>query len=345
MSETGRNILVGLTTIAALAGLIALLLLFGEIEHVVRPRYALTINTDHASGLRRGSSVEHNGVPIGVIDAVEIHAEAKLPVRVVANIDSTVSIPAAAVPYATSSLLGGSAVLELDAPPGAIDAGRLARNGSATIEGPIRFRMIEQITTELDSRMAPLVRAFEKFEALSDTYREFGERLNAFLDEPAVDDGQGGPGGDRGPNLRSLLQSVEDVMVDARAAIGLARDWLGDEQLRTNANEAVRKASILMDDAAGTIERFAGLAESLELDADTVSQRLLPVADEAARTIEAVRRLTTLAAEGDGTVAMLLNDPGLYLSLNDAAQRLERAARAIELVAEKFRKEGVPIGF
>jgi hypothetical protein len=83
----------------------------------------------------------------------------------------------------------------------------------------------------------------------------------------------------------------------------------------------------------------------METDVDALVNRLLPVADEAARTIEDVRRLTRAAIDGDGTVALLLRNPDLYLSLDDAAQRLELAAREVQLLAEKLKKEGLPIGF
>ena len=74
MTEGHRNFLIGLVSLGAVIGLIAIMFLFGELDRFVVPRYVVTINTDHASGLRRGSSVEFNGVPIGVIDDVTVRS-------------------------------------------------------------------------------------------------------------------------------------------------------------------------------------------------------------------------------------------------------------------------------
>ena len=52
-----------------------------------------------------------------------------------------------------------------------------------------------------------------------------------------------------------------------------------------------------------------------------------------------------LAAEGDGTVALMLNEPDLYRSLDDAARRLEQALREVTLFIEKVKAEGLPVNF
>jgi hypothetical protein len=71
----------------------------------------------------------------------------------------------------------------------------------------------------------------------------------------------------------------------------------------------------------------------------------MPVADSLSATLEDVRRLTRLASEGQGTVAQMLNNPDLYNSMTDAAQRLERALTEAQLLIEKYKAEGVPIHF
>lgn len=352
--ERVRNLLVGLVTIGAGGGLVALMLLFGELDAFVRPRYAITINTDHAAGLRRGSAVELNGVPIGIIDQIEIHPGVPRPVQVLALIDQGIGIPQSAVPYATSSLLGGAAVLEIEATIDG-DTALMLQDGTASIDATIRSRMIEQLTAELDTRMGPLMTALEQFETLSATYVDVGRDLRE-LSETYVDVGRNinglfEPQSDEAleagasPNLHTALRQAYGVMDDTRAAIALAREWLADEQLRADARTAVERASTLMDQASETLARLTRLADGLETDASKLVQRVLPVADEAALTLEEIRRLTRLAADGDGTVSLLLNEPDLYRSLNDAAVRLEQAVREVKLLAEKIKAEGLPVGF
>jgi ABC-type transporter Mla subunit MlaD len=331
------NFLVGLASIGAVVGLAALMLLFGELDAVVRPRYLVRINTDHAAGLRAGSGVELNGVPIGIIDDVRVEGDTALPVQVDALIDMDVHLPTAAAPYATSSLLGGTAVLEIDAPTGATSF--LPKDGTATIDSPIRFRMIEQLRAELDARMDPVIRSLERFDDLSATYLELGQNLNGLLEPQSPEDlAAGDP-----PNLRTILSTSAERLDDVGEALELARAWLGDEQLRNDARAAVENASGLIERATEAVTRLTLLADTIEEDADTIVGRLLPVADEIGRTLEEVRRIAKLAREGPGTISLLLNNPDLYESLDDAARRLEQAARDAELLMEKIKAEGVPL--
>jgi phospholipid/cholesterol/gamma-HCH transport system substrate-binding protein len=349
VKENVRNFLVGIAGVGGLGGLIILLLLFGELDPLLRPRYTITIRTADAAGLRSGSVVELNGVPIGVVDQVTIELGVRAtsddgttyPVVITALINSDVSIPAAALPYAATSLLGGASVLQLEAPGAPRERTFFPKDGTATIQGPIRYRMIEQFTSELDSRMAPINDALAEFRELSDTYTTLGRSLNDLLtpqSEQAIADGAA-------PNLRSAVEKIYAVLDDAEKALELARDWLGDEQMRADAKASVHKASDLIDNASETLERWTKLAASLETDAADVTGRLVPVADELSLTLAEVRRLTRLASEGDGTIAMLLNNPDLYNSLDDAAVRLEQALREIRLFIEKAKAEGLPVQF
>jgi phospholipid/cholesterol/gamma-HCH transport system substrate-binding protein len=341
VKEAVRNFLVGLTSIIALLGLVALLLLFGELDRFVHPRYLLTINTDHAAGLRPGSSVELNGVPIGVVDEILVQEHAKYPVRVRALIDHDVSIAATAEPFAAASLLGGASVLQIQMAPIEDDTRFLPHDGTASISAPIRFELVEQINKELDARMEGIEEALDRFKALSTTYEQVGKNLNELLgpqDEAALAEGEP-------PNLRAAVTKLYEVLDTAEQALALARDWLGDEQMRADARAAVENAGTLIEKASDTLDRFTELAGELEGDADDLVKRLLPVADELAVTLEKIRRLTILATEGEGTVALLLNNPDLYLSLEDAATRLEAALREVQLFIQKAKAEGLPINY
>ncbi len=116
MTDSGRNFIVGLTAIVSLVGLVLLLMLFGELDRVFNPRYVVTINTNHAAGLRKGSGIELNGVPIGVIDQIGTQRDSRYTVEVIALVKTSERIPINARPFADSSLLGGSATLVLEAP-------------------------------------------------------------------------------------------------------------------------------------------------------------------------------------------------------------------------------------
>ena len=113
MRETTQNFLVGLTSIIAIIGMAVLLMQFGELDRF-KKRYVLTIHTNHAAGLRQGSSVEYNGVPIGFVKKVDLSPDPRYPVQIEVLIDNDQRIPANAIPYSQTSIFGGSAILELE---------------------------------------------------------------------------------------------------------------------------------------------------------------------------------------------------------------------------------------
>ncbi len=326
MNTPARNFVLGLTSIGAIAGVVALLFFFGEIESLVRPRYVVTINCRNAAGLRAGSNIEFNGVPVGFVERILNIPDPERPVRVITRIDRNVVIPDNIVPFATSSLIGGAATMQLET-EGPPSAQTLPRDGTAVLNEPIRSRLMEEISAEFDTRVQPLLSAMEEFERLA-------RNLNDLMGPVAA----GAPG-----NIRTAVERLNLVMLDVQEALALAKTWLGDDQLRADARAAVENAGVLISKASDTLDRLTSVAGTLETDAHTVALRLVEVMDDAAATLEEVRTVARLAHDGEGTVARMLQDADLYDNLDDAAIRLERALREVELLVQKVKAEGIPI--
>ena len=327
MTQTTRNFLLGLTSIGGLVALVALLMLFGELESVLKPRYLVTIDCTNAVGLRAGSTIELNGVPIGQVDGVVAVQQPRYPVRIQALIDRHVGIPNDVELYATSSLLGGSATLQLEAPPEP-EAPALATDGSAHLADEIRSRLIAQLTSELDARMWPVVEAMKEFELLARNLNELVEPRDS--DDPADT-----------RNIRTAVETLNEVLEDVHEALTMAKSWLGDEKIRADAGEAVHKAGVLIDQATATLDEFTKLAGRLDTDAETIVERLVNVSDEMTTTLQEVRGLARKASSGEGTVGQLLNNPDLYESLDDAADRMERTLRDLQLLLDKIKDDGI----
>jgi ABC-type transporter Mla subunit MlaD len=192
MRESSQNFLIGITSIIAIGGVIYLLLQFGELDPFFHPSYVLTIQTDNARGLREGSVTEYNGVPIGVVNAVRIDRQRPdLPVVIDVFIDANHEVPVDVKPYAMTALLGGGAILQLEAPPALAGAAVAyhATDGGAIIESPILLKIVEQITAELDARMEPLVAALDSFKELSETYTGVGESIDAAIESLSLGEG------------------------------------------------------------------------------------------------------------------------------------------------------------
>lgn len=348
MRETTRNFLVGIASIIALLGLAYLLFLFGELDRWVHPRFGIHLDCSDAHGLRPGATVEFNGVPVGIVDSVYVQqhpTDPVYPVRVELLVDAAGRIPENFLPSAEASLLGGSPKLQLQIPAGTdlstvgyLSKDRADNRIARSIAGG---NLLEQVTATLDERMRPLLGGLDSFNTLSAKYIELGDNLNAmFATQSSEAIGNGEP-----PNLRTAIGKLNAALDDVRASLDLARQWLGDEQLRADAKSAIEKAKTLIDNATTAVDRYTKLAESLQTDTKDLTNRLLPVVDNLSATLEDVRRLTKAAADGKGTVAQMLNNPDLYNSLNDAAIRLERALAEAQLLIQKIKAEGLPVKF
>jgi uncharacterized hydantoinase/oxoprolinase family protein len=215
----------------------------------------------------------------------------------------------------------------------------LPTDGTAMLIGHIRTPL-DEITAELDLRMEPVLQALEDFDQLADTYLALGRNLNELV-RPQGTDGVDG----QEPNIRTAVTRLNQVLARADEALTLARDWLGDEQLRANTKSAIEKATTLIDKATSAVNRFAELADNLEAEADVLAKRTVSVFDQLSVTLEEIHRLTRLATEGEGTIAQLLKNPDLYNALHDSAVRLERAIDEATLLMQKFRAEGIPVHF
>ena len=93
MTQTRENFLVGLVSIIATVAVAGLLIRFGELEHLLRATYPISVRTDTAIGIRRGSTVSLNGVPVGKVDTVTLRRDGTFPVLITASIDEHQPIP------------------------------------------------------------------------------------------------------------------------------------------------------------------------------------------------------------------------------------------------------------
>jgi hypothetical protein len=342
MTEPARNFMVGAASIVALLAISGLLFFFGELDPLLHARYPINVALNDAGGVRPGSVIELSGVPVGLVEALEFRPDAEYPVLLRAQIEGNRRIPARAAPAVIKPLIGGASVLHLAvSPPIPGDApGDLPTDGTGLLRG--RYRSIaEEIVTSLDERMKPVLASLETFHELSDTYITLGRNLNGLVqpqDEQALQNGEA-------PNLRTTVARLFAAVEEGREALALARAWLGDEPMRTDAREALRKANQLIDTAAATFDRYSALAGTLETSATDLVHHLLPVTDELAATLEEVRRLTRLATEGQGSIAQLLGNPDLYNALTEAAIRLEKSLVDAQLLIQKIKAEGLPVRY
>lgn len=340
MRDTSRHFLVGLFSIVGLFGLAALLMSFGELEFLFLKQYPLTIQTNHAAGLRPGAAVEYRGVQVGTVDRVVMHDHVEYPVLLTLEIDKGIRLPTNVQPVVSTQLIGATSILQLR--DDMASSGQFfPEDGTAMLIATMHGGMFAEITEQLEARMKPLLESLERFNRMGDSFVSIGDNLNELLALQSPEDLASGAS----PNLRTVVIRLNSVLDQARESLTLANSFLGDEQLRTDARNSIHRAGQLIDQATTAVDRYTELAKSLQTDSHELTTRLLPVMDSLALTLEDVRRLAKQANEGQGTIGLLLNRPDLYKSLDDSAIRLNRTLLELQALIEHLREEGVIINF
>jgi phospholipid/cholesterol/gamma-HCH transport system substrate-binding protein len=338
MRERVRNVLVGACTVGALAAGATLFFLFGEIAPLFQRRWTLEVVLNEAGGLRQGSLVTMNGVPIGSVDLVRFDPTNRdNPVAVLVAIEDSVELPSPSAVSVQTSLLGSGARLEFTAQlPLSSPPQHYARDGSARLIGsyvPLERRFVK----EFEPRLEEVWGAFAELKKLAGN-------LNGFVQPPA-DGAAPDP-----ESLRGMIARLNRTMESADRALASAQSWLDDPQLRTDIRDTAHGANELMRDAAIAANRVGNAAESignaataLQADAAALRAEAVPALDSLGAAFEELNRLLAAARAGDGTVGRLMKDPALYESLTDSARRLESLLERAELLLEKIRAEGLDV--
>jgi len=329
--EGARNIMVGVCTLGGVLACAALLFLFGELEPLFAQRWHLEVLFNDAGGLRKGSLVTLNGVPVGSIERISIDWEdPQFPVRVTAAIDEGMRIPDPSKPSVQSSLLGSGARLELTAEkPGGRDPSVYPTDKRIVLRGTVKSleaRLIEQLQEQID----PLVASFGEIGKLA-------KNLNTLV-EPSADGATPNP-----ESIRVAVARMNELLASADTAFKSAQKLLGDEQFQIDIRDTAHNASEFLRDATLTANRIGELAASAQADVAAVRASLVPAVDRAATAMQEVEQLMVAARTGKGTVGRLMQDPQLYENLTDTARRAEEAIAKLNLLLDKIRAEGLGV--
>lgn len=335
-----RDFLTGLTAIVGIAGLVAMLFLFGELRGLGQEMYTFTLRMDTARGLAPVSPVTLNGVLVGNVTDITTLPDPTNGVAVSVRVLEKVRVPREFRVFIDQSFIGESKLelspdpaQDLSGPDAFVRPGEvIARNAVGTIE---------QITERLEKPLSELSRSADDFHELATTYTEVGRRINTLLE----------------PRTPEEVDAGADATVPAslarldRALAG-AETWLTDETLREDVRSTMERANTVLTEAAATAEAWREAARNVneltgaareQLRTSTI--RLVSTLQAAEGALAELKQLAGSINAGEGTAGLLLTNPDLYRSLSDAAERLDRVLTEAQLTIEKFRKEGVPIQY
>lgn len=341
MGESKRNIAVGLTAMAGLAGLLALLLLFGWVPAWVQRGYPIIVQLPNAGGLHQSSRVRLDGIDIGEVESVKFAPKGQRGVRVLALINPKIRLPANLDAHVASSIFGSSPSIEMTA------SGEIKSYLATTGPPPVIQGRSTSLATSLANRLqSQLQGPLKRFDKLSDSIQQLssqwttvGANINKLVEPNAtssVDTGK------TVGNLASALARFDKRLAEIKSVIANVRDVTGDKQFRDNLKQTVANARNVSTKLNHDVDQ---LSDSVKGNVDKLSKRYTDLADHLSLAVDSMRKLTDQAREGKGTLGKMLKDPALYNNLNDAVQQLNSAIEQGKLLLEKWKAEGVPIQF
>ena len=181
--------------------------------------------------------------------------------------------------------------------------------------------------------MGPIADSFEEVGALASTYRDLGDQIRVLVET----------GGSNGVGIGSTIDQVNRTLVRADQAFAAATDWLGDEQLREDAAQAVFKANLFIERATERRPRRAdrrdpgpGVTRARAASPAGPFRRRHPCGDP---------RPGDPGIVGEGTVGRFLKDPALYEDLDEAARRLADTLATLRVLIDAVKAEGVGVEF
>ncbi|MDX1385388.1 MAG: MlaD family protein [Thermoanaerobaculia bacterium] len=332
---------VGITVLAGLAVLAAAILLIGEKDLLFSSRTRYFVRFDGVANLVSGNPVQLNGVDVGFVDAVILPDDLTDPKLVVwIEIDSRYADRIRADSLAriqTLGLLGDKYVALSSGTPAAM----VIEPGGEIPAAP---------ATEIDELLASGGDVVQNLSvaasSLSNILRkmEQGEGLLGLL----VAEQEGGP--PLADTVSEILESVRVVVADVAAGEGTLGRLLYDDELATRLDATIGDLQGVLAEVEGgdgllprllsdgdmadeleaslasfadTSERLDGLVTEMS-EGDGLMARLVhdgeladEITGELRNLLERLNEATGKLTSGDGTAALLLNDPSVYEALND----------------------------
>lgn len=338
--SVARDFLVGITAIVGVGGLLFMLMLFGEFRKRFEPVYPIKLSMPAGAGIGGTSPVLFNGVRVGAITNLAVANPPTEGIVATLNIRKGIPIPRDLAVYVEKGLVG-EAAMSLSFAPDARTNDFIPED--AFLPGrdtpPIRVTP-RSLFGDLQRPLERLSATADKFEKFADTYTKLGETLQGLLaprDPADVDAG-------KTPTVATVIARVDSLLANLNK-------WAGDDSLLKNLKDSSSKIGELMTDARAAAKSIDDAAKGLDAKGERAVAAVESLARDAKSTLSrldgALTDVSAIAGKinrGEGTAGQLVNNPDLYKSLNNAAERLDKALTELQLLLQKFKAEGIKVG-
>src|SRR5438445_1602210 len=329
MTAFKKNLMVGITVLIALILLGWMLLRFSDVpvRLFTRKQMPISLEAPSAEGVSEGTSIYYLGVSVGRVtksdrspDLRSVVMEGLVDPPIPANVEGRIR----------TQLFGGGASISLILVPYTADA----LKAGTTRPSSSPFSMPQEIEPRGELKNNSRIRAIfvgidilpKEFTDLSQELRRTSEQ---FRESQLV------------PKLASAVDTFKMNIDKAGNLIDSMNKLVGDEKAQKSINETIEnfratsetatriakkietvsaKADVRLDEVAGNTNKLlVGAQGRLDEIARLMGDRLVQIA----KTLEQFEAITRKINEGQGTAALLLNDPSLYENLLDVSKEMK----------------------
>ncbi len=314
MPPNRKNLMVGLVVLVAMVGLGWMILKIANSSVTFFARGAhFTLLADRADGVSEGSPVLYLGVEVGRVLTIRRNADnSSVSIEAILNTGEQIPVNVVGVIKAQSAL-GSSAEINLE-PVGTpskefVHDGQQVRAhfGGSSLVPPeviaLATQMREQqLIKHLDESVVTMRLELEKAGKILDSTSEI-------INDAAI----------RG-NVRGTIASVRAASTNLERFSGHL-DQLSQET--TNTVKQVR-------------ETVADGGQRLDALSRQINERMQQLAD----VLDKVDSIATKVDKGNGTAALLVNDPRLYASLVDSSRDLDLTFKDMQRLVAQWEQDG-----
>ncbi len=336
MNPFKKNLLVGITVLVALVLLGVMIMRFGDAPArlFARAQFPVTFHAERADGVSEGSPVGYRGVKVGQVQKVRLGEDrASVIIQVLMNQDARV--PENVQGTITSTLFGGSSSLSLVLVSKTPDDTHGVPHGPVAPAGQLKpgaelyaeFRGVDILPRELTDLASSVRNLSEQFQQ---------SHLVEHFDQVVVSAStQLGKIGRLLDDVSGVVED-KDIRQNLREAVTNFHDTSAHlEQLTRNANTQLTQvsdnANKLMSSAQGRIDQLG----------TQVGDRLAQLS----KVLDNLNGVMGKINGGNGTAAMLINDPKLYESLLDTSKSLNLTIKDLQRLVEQWEQEGLHVKF
>jgi len=352
LRERPRNIIVGLTFIAAIGLCMYGIILLGKFPMVGALRqYQVILMAENANGVGAGSKVELNGVYIGQVESTWLadNGKGKLVAYIKLMIDTAFDIPATATATLDKPMTVGNPSVTIKATD---SKGQLPKNGTAVMTA-----------TATEASFIPK-EVFDDIHMLKGDLSTLSHQLGTVATDlhellvytpPEVVDA----GNPNDPNRPKVNASTAVIRLDR--TIASLQQLLGDPKLQGQFRAAIQNIADASEQMKGTLEKVNATLANANTAVTSIGTAVSGAATQASVTLAATQKdiarvtqqlIETLAqveksakdlSEGNGTTGRMVTDPRLYEGLVDMTRSLKKTVEDLDFLVNKWKDEGLPL--